>query len=119
METLKQDLERANARAEGASLAHESLRTELADLTDTVAKARDKRRTADHALAEANRALSRAEADLLIGALPSLSMSSDRAALLLALATRASTERVREAAAELPSDGRARVLDALLRRQQR
>ena len=68
LETLKQDLERANARAEGASLAHESLIAELADLTDTVAKARDKRRAADHALAEANRALSRAEADRNIAA---------------------------------------------------
>ena len=63
--------------------------------------------------------LSRADADLLVGALPSLSLSSDRAALLLALTTRASTERVREAAAELPSAGRAKVLDALLRRQGR
>ena len=63
LEELKQDLERATARADGASRGHEHLKAELEDLTAAVADAREKRRAADHALAEANRALSRAEAD--------------------------------------------------------
>ena len=63
LEELKQDLERATARADGASRGHEHLKAELEGLTAAVADAREKRRAADHALAEANRALSRAEAD--------------------------------------------------------
>ena len=63
LEELKQDLEAANARADGASRAHDHLREELDRLAEAVSGARDARRAADHALAEANRALSRAEAD--------------------------------------------------------
>ncbi|RZW11825.1 MAG: chromosome segregation protein SMC, partial [Rhodobacteraceae bacterium] len=63
LEELKQDLERAAARADGAARGHDHLKAELASLTDAVTDARTSRRAADHALAEANRALSRAEAD--------------------------------------------------------
>ena len=63
LEALKQDLERAAARADGASRGHDHLKAELEKLTSAVTEAREKRRAADHALAEANRALSRAEAD--------------------------------------------------------
>ena len=63
LEVLKQDLERAGARADGASRGHEHLKAELEKLTAAVTDAREKRRAADHALAEASRALSRAEAD--------------------------------------------------------
>lgn len=63
LEELKHDLEDANARALGASQAHDLLKSEMDQLLAQVATARDARRAADHALAEANRALSRAEAD--------------------------------------------------------
>lgn len=63
LETLKQELERAKARAEGAAKGHEHLRGELETLNKSVTEARERRRAADHALAEANRAVSRAEAD--------------------------------------------------------
>ncbi|MEL7254152.1 MAG: chromosome segregation protein SMC [Pseudomonadota bacterium] len=63
LEELKQQLSHANARAEGAAAAHETLRARLAELVDADAQARDARRAADTALNEANRALSRAEAD--------------------------------------------------------
>jgi chromosome segregation protein len=63
LEVLKQDLERAAARADGAALGHDRLKIELERLTAAVTETRDKRRAADHALAEANRSLSRAEAD--------------------------------------------------------
>lgn len=63
LEELKHDLEEVNARAMGASKAHDLLKSEMDQLLAQVAQARDARRAADHALAEANRALSRAEAD--------------------------------------------------------
>lgn len=63
LQELKQDLEEANARADGAARAHELLKTEMDGLVAQVTQARDARRAADHALTEANRALSRAEAD--------------------------------------------------------
>lgn len=63
LQVLRQDLEEANARADGAARAHDLLTTEMADLVARVSNARDARRAADHALAEANRGLSRAEAD--------------------------------------------------------
>ena len=68
LEELKQGLEVANARADGAGLAHDHLKSELEALADKLKDARDARRAADHALAEANRALSRAEADRNIAA---------------------------------------------------
>ncbi|SLN68564.1 Chromosome partition protein Smc [Roseovarius gaetbuli] len=63
LEELKQQLEHAAARAEGAMQAHEALRDQLARRTDEDRSARDARRAADVAVNEANRALSRAEAD--------------------------------------------------------
>ncbi len=68
LQELKQDLVEATARSEGAGKAHERLRAELDKLAADVTKTRDARRAADHALAESNRALSRAEADRNIAA---------------------------------------------------
>ncbi len=63
LQELKQDLEEATARADGAARAHELLKSEMESLVAKVSQARDARRAADHALTEANRVLSRAEAD--------------------------------------------------------
>ncbi len=60
---LKRDLEEAAARAQGATLAHETLTRRLAELTAADQAARLARREADRMVGEANRALSRAEAD--------------------------------------------------------
>jgi chromosome segregation protein len=68
LQELKQDLVEATARADGAAKAHEVLKAEMETLSARVAETRDARRAADHALAEANRALSRAEADRNISA---------------------------------------------------
>ncbi|MGI9394573.1 MAG: chromosome segregation protein SMC, partial [Boseongicola sp.] len=63
LEVLKKDLEVARARSEGSARAHDHLRAELDELAGKVTGAREARRSADHHLAETNRALSRAEAD--------------------------------------------------------
>ncbi|SLN23802.1 Chromosome partition protein Smc [Roseovarius litorisediminis] len=63
LEELKQQLEHATARADGARQAHETLTAKLAKHTQQDREARDARRAADTAVNEANRALSRAEAD--------------------------------------------------------
>ena len=63
LEELKQQLEHAAARADGAMQAHEALRDQLSRRTEEDRSARDARRAADVAVNEANRALSRAEAD--------------------------------------------------------
>ncbi len=68
LEGLKREFDRANARAEAAKAAHDTLRTELANATEADRKARDARREADRLVTEANRALSRAEADSNIAA---------------------------------------------------
>ncbi|WP_084861777.1 chromosome segregation protein SMC [Salibaculum halophilum] len=60
---LKRDLEEANAKAHGARLAHDNLTERMADLTEAERSAREARRAADAQVAEAARALSRAEAD--------------------------------------------------------
>jgi chromosome segregation protein len=60
---LKRDLEEAAARADGATQAHDLLSRELTRLAREDQQARDARRAADRAVSEANRALSRAEAD--------------------------------------------------------
>ena len=60
---LKRDLEDANARAQGAAQAHDALTARMADLTAADQAARQARRDADRLVADANRALSRAEAD--------------------------------------------------------
>ncbi|WP_306111075.1 MULTISPECIES: chromosome segregation protein SMC [Roseovarius] len=63
LEELKQQLSHANARAEGAQRAHETLKARLVELTEADKAAREARRAADGKVAEANRALSRAEAE--------------------------------------------------------
>ncbi|WP_282182300.1 chromosome segregation protein SMC [Aliiroseovarius marinus] len=63
LQELKQDLEEATARADGARAAHDMLKTRLVETTEADKRARDARRDADRAVTEANRALSRAEAD--------------------------------------------------------
>jgi len=63
LQELKQDLEEATARADGAARAHEVLKARLAETTAADAAAREARRRADQAVTEAGRALSRAEAD--------------------------------------------------------
>ena len=63
LEELKQQMAHASARAEGAVRAHETLRQRLADLTEADRQAREARRAADAEMTQANRALSRAEAD--------------------------------------------------------
>ncbi len=68
LQELKQDLVEATARADGAAQAHDLLQAEMKSLVASVADAREARRTADHALTEANRTLSRAEADRNIAA---------------------------------------------------
>ncbi|MBM1221951.1 chromosome segregation protein SMC [Ponticoccus sp. SC2-23] len=60
---LKRNLEEVSARAAGASQAHEALSKRLADLTEADKMARNARREADRLMSEANRAVSRAEAD--------------------------------------------------------
>ena len=63
LEELKQALEKANARAAGAAQAHAHLKERLSELTEADRAAREARRLSDQRLAEANRALSKAEAD--------------------------------------------------------
>ncbi|MBU2981757.1 chromosome segregation protein SMC [Lentibacter algarum] len=63
LEALKQQMEAANARAEGARRAHQVLTEQLTREAEADKAAREARRAADTAVAEAARALSRAEAD--------------------------------------------------------
>ncbi|WP_432448731.1 chromosome segregation protein SMC [Aliiroseovarius marinus] len=63
LQELKQDLEEASARADGARAAHDTLKARLVETTEADKQARDARREADRAVSDANRALSRAEAD--------------------------------------------------------
>ena len=63
LEELKQLLANVTARAEGAVRAHDTLRNRLTELTEVDKQARAARRAADVAMSEANRALSKAEAD--------------------------------------------------------
>ena len=63
LEELKQLLEHVSARADGARRAHEMLGVQLSERTLEDKQARETRRSADVAVNEANRALSRAEAD--------------------------------------------------------
>ncbi len=80
LESLKQELAAATARAEGAAQAHEHLRAELHRLSEEDRAARAARSAADRALSEANRALSRAEAEenIAAGKLESLSLAVAR-----------------------------------------
>ncbi|MDZ7709680.1 MAG: AAA family ATPase [Roseovarius sp.] len=68
LEELKQQLERAEARADGAQRAHEALRADLTARTEADRAAREARRAADAAVTGASRALSRAEADRSLAA---------------------------------------------------
>ncbi|MDX1820865.1 MAG: chromosome segregation protein SMC [Paracoccaceae bacterium] len=63
LEELKQQMERATSRADAARAAHDNLAARLAALTAADQAARGARRAADAKVNEANRALSRAEAD--------------------------------------------------------
>ncbi len=63
LEALKQQMESASARAEGARRAHAMLTQQLATDAQADKDAREARRAADSAVADAARALSRAEAD--------------------------------------------------------
>lgn len=80
LEELKQQMARATARADGAVQAHETLQARLRELTEIDKAARVTRRDADRAVADAARALSRAEADrnLAEGRLESLGLAVAR-----------------------------------------
>ncbi|MEP5729045.1 MAG: AAA family ATPase [Sulfitobacter sp.] len=80
LEVLKQSLEKASQRAEGARAAHESLTRTLVEQTEADKRAREQRRDADRAVADAGRALSRVEADrtLAEGRLESLGLAVKR-----------------------------------------
>ncbi|APX90067.1 chromosome segregation protein SMC [Brevirhabdus pacifica] len=80
LEALKQDLEAANARAEGTRRAHQTLVAELEASGEADRQARAARREADQAVATANRDLSRAEADrnIAAGQLENLSLAAGR-----------------------------------------
>ncbi len=80
LEELKQSLEQASQRAEGARAAHDALTAQLAACSEADRMAREDRRAADHAVADAGRRLSRAEADrnLAEGRLESLGLAVAR-----------------------------------------
>lgn len=80
LEVLKQSLEQANQRADGARGAHEALTRQLSEQTEADKRAREARRDADRAVADAGRALSRVEADrnLAEGRLESLGLAVKR-----------------------------------------
>ena len=80
LEVLKQSLEQASQRAEGARAAHETLTRTLAEQSEADKRAREARRDADRMVADAGRALSRAEADrnLADGRLESLGLAVKR-----------------------------------------
>ncbi len=107
---LKRDLEEANAKADGARMAHEALTQRLADLTDADQAARTARREADRQVAEANRALSRAEADrnLAEGKLESSGLAVKRHEEE-AMGARASMAEAEKSARDLPDLGDARA----------
>jgi chromosome segregation protein len=80
LEALKQSLEAANAKAAGAEAAHTHLVAKLKELTQADAAAREARRAADRMVADAGRAVSRAEAErnLAAGRLESLGLAVSR-----------------------------------------
>ncbi|MGB5865538.1 MAG: chromosome segregation protein SMC [Sulfitobacter sp.] len=80
LEVLKQALEQASQRAEGARAAHDALTAQLAAQAEADKKAREARRDADRMVADAGRALSRVEADrnLAAGRLESLGLAVAR-----------------------------------------
>lgn len=80
LELLKQSLEQASQRAEGARAAHETLSRLMVEHTEADKRAREARREADRMVADAGRALSRSEADrnLAEGRLESLGLAVKR-----------------------------------------
>ena len=68
LQELKQDLEEISAKAEGATQAHDVLKTRLAEMAEADKQARDARREADRGMTEASRAMSRSDADRNIAA---------------------------------------------------
>jgi len=80
LEVLKQSLEQASQRADGARDAHNRLIRLLGEQTEADKQARQARRDADRMVADAGRALSRAEADrnLAQGRLESLGLAVKR-----------------------------------------
>lgn len=100
---LKRDLEERNAQAMGAAQAHDALTSDLACLTTEDQEARQARRAADAAVADANRAASRAEADenLAQGKLDSLALSLARFEEE-AISARAAVKEAEAGVAELP-----------------
>jgi chromosome segregation protein len=117
LEELKQDLERAQARADGAMHAHDSLKARLADATEADRAARDLRREADRAVSEAARAQSRAEADRNIaeGKLENLTLAVARHEEE-AMGARVRLTEAEKAVRDLPNldDARAEVEDTKL-----
>ncbi|OUS36779.1 chromosome segregation protein SMC [Rhodobacterales bacterium 56_14_T64] len=67
LESLKQEMERVGARAEGARAAHEVLVRKLEQVAQADQDARQARRAADQRVADSARALSRAEANRNLG----------------------------------------------------
>lgn len=112
LEELKQALEQATGKADGARAAHDALTEQLAQLTKADAMARDARRAADRLVAEAGRALSRSEADrnLCEGRLESLGLAVTRHEEE-AMGARATCKEAERALAELGDldDARAQV----------
>jgi chromosome segregation protein len=110
LEELKQQLEHANARADGTRRAHEVLSAQLAATTQKDKDARDARRAADVAMNEASRALSRAEADrnLAESKLESLGLAVTRHEDE-AMATRKQLQEAEKNLSELPDLGTARA----------
>ncbi|MGD1885122.1 MAG: chromosome segregation protein SMC [Paracoccaceae bacterium] len=80
LEELKQSLERASARAEGARQAHDMLATQMREQSEADKQAREARREADRQVGDAARALSRAESErnMAEGRLESLGLAVAR-----------------------------------------
>jgi len=80
LESLKQEMERVGARADGAKGAHELLSRQLVEVTQADKAARLSRREADQHVADAARALSRAEAERTLsqGRLETLNLAVNR-----------------------------------------
>ncbi len=110
LEELKQSLERATSRADGARQAHEALTARMAELTEADKQARAARREADAMVANAARSLSRAEADrnLAQGRLESLGLAVSRHEED-AMAARARVTEAESALADLPDLDAARA----------
>ena len=107
---LRRDLDAANARADAARTAHETLTIRLKDLTEADKAAREARRVADRNMTDASRALSRAEADrdIAAGKLETMALSVTRYEDE-ALSARTSVAEAERAMADLDDLGAARA----------